>query len=621
LKKQIVFFLIVVISSIAAALANAAMFLVFRPQGVSASVMLTRTGVPALGHCLVIILILGSFGRFFNGGRISAAAEKSGDEYRKLLEKLGKIPLKLILFVVLGELAYLILVFSRGLGVSPVTRVPLFFAVLSLGMLIGTFVYILADNLVSRTLASRGLAVYPRELREGRQSVKMFIIPMAVTLVSIIYTFSITLLMIDTAGGSLTDMGGKNWRLWFVFMGIFFLIVFSLAFVLKRGTATVFSSVIAQLENLSSAQKDLTRRITLCSIDELGTISGMVNSFCENMGSGMGEIKKNQAALSSSGVELGGYASAMASSISQISESVARVLEKAQGQLRSVAESSAAVQEIAKNIESLDLSIGRQSSSVSEASAAVEEMVGNIKSIASVGEKMLSQFNLVNTAASDGARIQKENGDRVRDIVEESKALQEANKIIATIAAQTNLLSMNAAIEAAHAGEAGRGFAVVADEIRKLAENSSRESQKISTELKQISETINAIVKGAKSSEEAFSLVLGRAGDTEKLVYEVNNAIREQQEGADQILNALKIMNDITAEVSTGSREMNEGNAAMLAEMNKLQGAAREISDSMDEMAKGINQVSDGAARVAGLAEGNQHAIQDISLIADSFKT
>jgi methyl-accepting chemotaxis protein len=257
---------------------------------------------------------------------------------------------------------------------------------------------------------------------------------------------------------------------------------------------------------------------------------------------------------------------------------------------------------------------------MSQASAAVEEMIGNIGSIGGMTEKMAVQFKTVGDAATAGGAIQQESGVKINEIVEQSQALQEANRIIATIAAQTNLLAMNAAIEAAHAGDAGRGFSVVADEIRKLAETSSGESQKISAELKQIVETINHIVKNAKASEQSFTQVSARVSETGKLVQEVDNAIREQREGAAQVMEALKVMNDVTAQVSTGSKEMSAGNESMLRETSSLQTQTREIAGSVSEMAKEINAVNDGAREISRLALTNQEAIKSISKIVDSFE-
>jgi methyl-accepting chemotaxis protein len=552
-------------------------------------------------------------------GQISKAGAEA---YQRTLEKLGKIPLVSFAVMSLISLVCLLVIFAehKAAGVSNILRNPLFLISLSTAMFVSAFIYILSDGLVSKTLLSNRLVFYPRNLREGRISAKMFIVPMAILTISQLYELGITVYSAVISGKNMTEMNdAADWTMSVILTIPFVAGVSALALVLKKNTAILFNSVIVQLENLSSQKKDLTRRISICSVDELGTISGMVNSFSENMETGMREIKNGQHILSASGTELGQNAQDMADSVAQISAGIEQVRGKAETQIRSVSESSAAIQEIARNIESLDHSISRQSSSVSQASAAVEEMVGNIKSIGSMVEKMQDQFRAVNTAAADGGKIQKESAAKVQEIVHESQSLLEANRIIATIAAQTNLLAMNAAIEAAHAGDAGRGFAVVADEIRKLAENSARESQRINAELRQITGTIDGIVQGTQASESAFAIVAERVGDTEKLIYEVSNAVREQQGGADQVLETLKTMNDISGEVSTGSQEMNEGNAAMLGEMKKLQSDSHEISVSIEDVIIGITAINTSAQKVSILAESNQTAIKNITSIADEF--
>jgi methyl-accepting chemotaxis protein len=618
LKKQSIFLMVIFFSTVVTAAINLLILFLFRIPSVTGTSFLLRAGLPELGYILLASILLGRNAAFFDPDFLSAR----GEEQTQALKKLGACPVKMIGLGVVLELVLLGLIFIQGekAGIPGEISTPLFFAAFSSGMLISTFVYVLTDSLVSKTLIACRLTFYPRDIRENRQGLKQLIIPMAVAILTIFFVFSVTLLTIFKSALSPAALDPRAWRLAFIPIGMFFVLVTMLASILRGNAGMLFDSIIVQLENLSSSKKDLTKRISVCSVDELGTIAGMINDFCDNMGSGMREIKGGQHELSTSGFELERNVADMAASVSQISGGVEQVRAKTQSQILSVSESSAAVQEIAKSIESLDGSISKQVSSVSQASAAVEEMVGNIKSIGNVVGKMLEQFKTVNTAASEGAVIQKESGGKVREIVEESKALQEANKIIATIAAQTNLLAMNAAIEAAHAGEAGRGFSVVADEIRKLAENSSRESQKISVELKQITGTINDIVKNSEASEQTFSQVSLRVSETEKLVLEVNNAIQEQQEGADQVLNSLKAMNDITTEVKIGSKEMNEGNVTMLQEMNKLQSDSREISDSIEEMVKSVTHVNKETGQVSTLAANTQSTIKNITVIVDSFQ-
>ncbi|MDR0495817.1 MAG: methyl-accepting chemotaxis protein [Treponema sp.] len=614
-NKKNHFWMLVLASGTSLVLVDFAVMLFF---GQSLSLLISRFCPVALVFIAAYSGVMGLNARCFDSEYFKKCRET---DYEPRLKKIGSVPIKMIAMNVVVHSLFLGAIFFRNefLGINPAIKTYLFLAALAFGMLVGTFLYVTGDSLVFNTLLSNNLSGYPRSLREKRQELKFFIVPPVVCLMSLLFGCSVALLSIERIGISLDKLNESGWSVIQIPMVVFCISVIILALFFKRSLSNFYSLIVKQMENLSSERKDLTRRVLICSVDELGSISGMVNSFCDNLSSGIQDIKAGQKKLSAVGERLEINASGIAASISQISGAAGQVLAKTKGQMDNANTSSRTIHEMIKHIKSLDESINVQTLSMNQASASVEEMVGNISSIGSITEKMASQFETVGEAAEQGSRIQNESGERIHTIVMQSQALQEANKIIATIAAQTNLLAMNAAIEAAHAGELGRGFSVVADEIRKLAVNSSAESKKIGAELRQIVGTIDLIVKDSAASGTAFAEVAQRIDETEKLVIQVDRAIKEQKVGAEQVMDSLRVMNDHTAKVSGGSREMSQGSDTVLQEIDNLQSSANEIESRMEEISSGINSITSGAKEVSDHAAAAQSSIQKISAIVDSF--
>jgi len=588
---------------------------------VSFGISLLRFLPMALVYVAAISVILGKNAPLFNSMDMNEGNEKSFS----LLKKIGAVPIKSIALIVLLQIVFLwivIFIFGKFFGVPSNVRIFLYCACLSIGMTVGTLVYVMCDGFVTRTLLSRKITIYPGDLREDRQSSKICIIPVAVLIVSTVMTFSVTVLLFNNHGVDLMTVTSGEWGVALLVPGVFCILILCLAAVLKKNTSFLYHSIINQFNNLSTGKKDLRQRIHIGSVDELGSIAGMMNNFCGSLDESMKGIKADQQMLSISSTQLENNAQGMYTAIDRISAAIAEAREKAEAGVRllSVDQSSAAIHKIARSIEALNSAITIQSKSVSQASAAIEQMVGNISSIGTVTGKMTDQFGTVNNAANEGISIQKNSSESVNQIVEQSNALQDANHIIAAISSQTNLLAMNAAIEAAHAGEAGRGFSVVADEIRKLAETASAESKKIKEELKQISKTIDGIVSGTESSAAAFGDVSTRVRETENLVHEVNSAISEQQQGAEQILEALRHMKEITAGVKNDSSLMQEHNNAMLGEIGLLQNQSRDISAGMDDITAEIRNINTEAGAVSKLAADTHETVEKIKRIVDSFE-
>lgn len=411
-------------------------------------------------------------------------------------------------------------------------------------------------------------------------------------------------------------------RLTLVISVFIFLIIigFLITFITKKIFKPLYL-ITDNIRNIAEGEGDLTREIKGFSNDELGILSESFNIFMDKLRKIVISIKDSTEATVKIKSELSIMIEESVAFITQISANT-NGMESQIGFLdKNVIETSSIITQIQANIDSLNKQVVQQKEAMDTSSSAVDQMVASLNSVASVMERSKKAADrLVGNAKLGGEKLAVTTGS-VNGINNNIGNIMDMVSVINGIAAQTNLLAMNAAIEAAHAGDAGRGFAVVADEIRKLAENSSKNSKEISRVLKTVIEQISEAAGSSTETSSAFEEITKEIKIVSDSIEEVFSSTKELTIGGDQILNAMQILNDVSNEVNEGSAEMTVGAREMSNAIENVSNVSRTVTGSVSEIAAGTTEIANTMENVKVMTIKIDETADLLKIEVDKFKT
>jgi len=392
------------------------------------------------------------------------------------------------------------------------------------------------------------------------------------------------------------------------------------AILMSRNVSKPIARMASVLKDIATGDGDLTVRLPDSGRDEIGEASQYFNKTIEKIRSLVLVIKGQAAELSDIGNTLAGKMTQSASATNEIAANIQSIKNRVVNQSASVTETHATMEQVTLNIDKLNGHVERQANAVMQASSAIEEMFANIQSVTSILVNNADNVNELKESSESGRSSLQEVAANIQEIERESAGLLEINAMMENIASQTNLLSMNAAIEAAHAGESGKGFAVVADEIRKLAESSSEQSKTIGTVLKKIKESIDKITHSTNSALTKFDSIEHGVKTVAGQEEIIRGAMEEQTEGSRQVLAASGQVSDITQQVKGGSIEMLAGSKEVILESKNLESTTQEITLGINEMAVGAEEVNRVVNSVNDLSSKNRENISELVKAVSQFK-
>ena len=381
------------------------------------------------------------------------------------------------------------------------------------------------------------------------------------------------------------------------------------------------TAVQHNIEEISEGEGDLTKVLKIKNKDEVGLLSISFNTFVNKLKHIIINLKNTIGKAITVKENLTNSANETASSIVEINSNV----ESIKGQINNldnfVSETSTSVNNITEGIKILDDLISDQSSSVEESTASVHEMVSSIDYVAKITDSKKETTERLVLTVKDGGEKLSNTTSIVDEIYGSIGHVAEMVEIINGIVSQTNLLAMNAAIEAAHAGEAGKGFSVVADEIRKLAESSGSNSQEIARVLNEMMDRIREASTSAQETSVSFTEINNEVKGVATALNEISISTIELSTGGKEILEAMKLLNDVSSNVKTQSSSMETDANNIHKSVETLQRISSEVLHGMGEIAAGTEDVTNAMADVSSLSNELGDVITDLDSEANKFIT
>lgn len=407
----------------------------------------------------------------------------------------------------------------------------------------------------------------------------------------------------------------------FLIVGIpFEILVFYISWLSKKQDTIQFGILDEQILRLASSDSaDLNRKVSILNFDETGRITESLNLYLDTLQNMITEISRGCSTLKENDSGLTASMFEADEKIQEINTAVKNAETVIEEQSATTGDSTTVVEKITSKIEELHAAVTQQTSSVSNSSAGIEEMIANIQSVTgNVGRINKACEDLLEAANLGKEKIEESNALIVH-VVESSTMLMDANKVISAIAAQTNLLAMNAAIEAAHAGSAGAGFAVVADEIRSLAEKSSRQSSIVNNQLKEVREAIEDAVSASRAASFGFDNVLGLINTVTDMERETSSAMEEQRTGSDQVAQTLSEMKQTTEIVHGAAGNLSEDSIRLKQAIMSLKDCSERVRREMEAIVNDTLAMNATFEEVAELKKYNSDIFNSVSTQVGRF--